>query len=217
VDAQAEPIRVPADGHELAADLGQPPRPRGVVAFAHGSGSSRHSPRNRYVADELQRSGYATLLLDLLTAEEDRVDRRTGALRFDIPLLSTRLRAAVDWLAADERTSALPIATFGASTGAAAALVAAADRSEQVRVVVSRGGRPDLAGGALARVKAPTLLVVGGEDREVGRLNELAAARLQGPAKVIVVPGASHLFEEPGALDAVVGHVIGWLDRWLTG
>jgi putative phosphoribosyl transferase len=214
--ASEDLVYVPAGEVELAGDLDLPPRPRGVVAFAHGSGSSRHSPRNRYVASQLQRSGYATLLLDLLTAAEDRVDRRTRALRFDIPLLSTRLGAAVDWLAADERTSALPLATFGASTGAAAALVAAADRSERVRVVVSRGGRPDLAGDALERVTAPTLLVVGGDDPTVLRLNELAATRLRGPAEVVVVPGASHLFEEPGALDAVVRHAIGWLDRWLA-
>ncbi|WP_047871004.1 dienelactone hydrolase family protein [Nocardiopsis sp. RV163] len=182
-----------------------------VVAFAHGSGSSRHSPRNRAVADELNRVGIATLLLDLLTPEEERADSETGRQRFDIDLLTRRLTGAVDWLAGHEDTAGTPIGLFGASTGAAAALRTAAERPDLVAAVVSRGGRPDLAGTeALQVVRAPTLLIVGGADTEVLRLNEDAADRLSAPCRIHVVPRATHLFEEPGALEEVADAASGW-------
>lgn len=182
-----------------------------VVAFAHGSGSSRHSPRNRAVAEELNRVGVATLLLDLLTPEEERADSATGRQRFDIDLLTRRLTGTVDWLAAHEDTAGTPIGLFGASTGAAAALRTAAERPDLVAAVVSRGGRPDLAGTeALQVVRAPTLLIVGGADTEVLRLNEDAADRLSAPHRTHVVPRATHLFEEPGALEEVADAASGW-------
>lgn len=207
--------RIAVGGAALDGDLAVPARPRGVVLFAHGSGSSRHSHRNRYVAGELQQAGFATLLMDLLTEAEEALDRRTRELRFDIPRLSARLTGAVDWLASDHDTAGLPVATFGASTGAAAALIAAADRPARVRAVVCRGGRPDLAGDALARVQAPSLFIVGGADPVVLDLNQQAAGRLGADVDIAVVPGATHLFEEPGALEAVVQLAIAWLDRWL--
>ncbi len=213
----AEAVTIPAGGASLDGDLAVPEPPRGVVLFAHGSGSSRHSPRNRAVALALQEAGWATLLIDLLTAEEEQVDLRTAELRFDIGLLAERLVGAIDWLAADERLGGSPVVTFGASTGAAAALIAAAERPERVKAVVSRGGRPDLAGDALPRVRAPTLLIVGGDDPTVLRLNEAAAAQLTGEVELEVVPGASHLFEEPGTLDRVVDLALAALDRWLPG
>jgi putative phosphoribosyl transferase len=209
-------VRVPTPGADLEGDLTLPDGARAVVLFAHGSGSSRQSPRNRRVADGLHAAGYGTLLIDLLTEVEERVDARTRELRFDIGLLAGRLTAAADWLGRAEQTTGLPVATFGASTGAAAALITAADRPERVAVVVSRGGRPDLAGEALARVRAPALLVVGGADRQVLELNRQAAAELRAEHEIVVVPGATHLFEEPGALDQVVAHSIRWLDRWLS-
>ncbi|MFC9089918.1 dienelactone hydrolase family protein [Nocardiopsis dassonvillei] len=182
-----------------------------VVAFAHGSGSSRHSPRNRAVAEELNRVGVATLLLDLLTPEEERADTATGRQRFDIDLLTRRLTGTVDWLAGHEDTAGTPIGLFGASTGAAAALRTAAERPDLVAAVVSRGGRPDLAGTeALQVVRAPTLLIVGGADTEVLRLNEDAADRLSAPHRIHVVPRATHLFEEPGALEEVADAASGW-------
>ncbi|WP_150254899.1 dienelactone hydrolase family protein [Nocardiopsis deserti] len=182
-----------------------------VVAFAHGSGSSRHSPRNRAVAEELNRIGVATLLLDLLTPEEERADSATGRQRFDIDLLTRRLTGTVDWLATHEDTAGTPIGLFGASTGAAAALRTAAERPDLVAAVVSRGGRPDLAGTeALQVVRAPTLLIVGGADTEVLRLNEDAADRLSAPHRIHVVPRATHLFEEPGALEEVADAASGW-------
>ena len=202
---------------ELAADLGLAAGARGVVLFAHGSGSSRHSPRNRQVAGAFQRAGYATLLLDLLTAEEGEVDQQTRELRFDIGTLADRLTGAADWLAGRSDTGRLPLAIFGASTGAAAALVTAADRPQQVRLVVSRGGRPDLAGGALARVVAPTLLIVGGGDPEVLRLNRDAANRMRVDVDLQIVPGATHLFPEHGALERVIGLATAALDRYLPG
>ncbi|MGY1785032.1 dienelactone hydrolase family protein [Geodermatophilus sp. SYSU D00698] len=211
------PVEVPAPGAVLAGDLAVPPASRGVVLFAHGSGSSRHSPRNRQVAAALQRAGWATLLLDLLTPAEEEVDTRTRELRFDVGLLAGRLTAAADLLDRAEATAGLPLALFGASTGAAAALLTAADRPGRVGAAVSRGGRPDLAGAALARVRAPTLLVVGGADDRVLALNRDAAARLGGPSELAVVPGATHLFPEPGALETVVDRTLGWLDRWLPG
>ncbi len=209
-------VQISAEGVTLDGDLVVSTGACGVVVFAHGSGSSRHSPRNRRVAVGLQQAGFATLLMDLLTADEERVDLRTRAFRFDIPRLATRLTAAVDWLTGDQDTAGLSLATFGASTGAAAALITAADRPDRVRAVISRGGRPDLAGDALPRVTAPTLLVVGGNDPAVLALNEQAAARLTGEVDIAVVPGATHLFEEPGTLEAVIDLATESLNRWLT-
>ncbi len=182
----------------------------GAVLFAHGSGSSRHSRRNRAVAAALQEVRLATLLLDLLTPAEEIVDERSRMFRFDIPLLADRLGDAVRWLQTDSTTRALPIGLFGASTGAAAALVAAAQPSSPVRAVVSRGGRPDLAGHLLYRVRAPTLLIVGGNDVDVLRLNRAALHQLGGPAELAVVAGATHLFEEPGALKQVGSLARSW-------
>ncbi|WP_017572517.1 dienelactone hydrolase family protein [Nocardiopsis halotolerans] len=195
----------------LDGQLAMFPGATAVVAFAHGSGSSRHSPRNQAVADELRRTGVATLLFDLLTPEEERTDNVTGRQRFDIDLLTRRLTGAVEWLAAQESTAGVPIGLFGASTGAAAALRTAAERPEMVSAVVSRGGRPDLAGTrALQLVRAPTLLIVGGADTDVLRLNEEAADWLGGPSRVHVVPRATHLFEEEGALEEVADAASGW-------
>ncbi|MER5213849.1 alpha/beta fold hydrolase [Streptomyces sp. NPDC002838] len=208
----SQPVTVPADGTELAGDLAVPTSARGVVLFAHGSGSSRHSPRNRAVAAELRTAGLGTLLIDLLTAGEERRDASTGEHRFDIPLLARRLVAAIDWLEGQAVTRDLPVALFGASTGAGAALTAAAERPDRVLTVVSRGGRPDLAGDALAAVRAPVLLIVGGRDHEVLRLNQEAARRLHTPHTLHVVPGATHLFEEPGALEQVADTARQWCD-----
>ncbi|MET7905484.1 dienelactone hydrolase family protein [Streptomyces sp. NPDC005355] len=210
---RSETARIAADDAMLVGDLALPEPAIGVVAFAHGSGSSRHSPRNRAVARVLQEAGLATLLFDLLTEAEERVDAITAEHRFDIPLLSRRLVGAVDWLAGHPATSGLPVGLFGASTGAAAALTAAAERPERVGAVVSRGGRPDLAGGALSRVRAPVLLIVGGDDHEVLRLNEQAAAMLAAPNEIYVVPGASHLFEEPGTLEQAAEAARDWFVR----
>lgn len=185
----------------------------GVVAFAHGSGSSRHSPRNRQVAAVLQDAGLATVLADLLTAEEEAVDLRTRELRFDIDLLARRVRAVIDWLAGTDGLSGLPVGLFGASTGAAAALIAAASRP--VEAVVSRGGRPDLAGDALDAVRAPTLLVVGGADTQVVELNTRAFERLDAVKRLEVVPGATHLFEERGALETVARLARDWFLTYL--
>jgi len=199
----------------LDGDLAVPSPARGVVLFAHGSGSSRHSPRNRRVAAAFQRAGYATLLMDLLTGPEENVDARTRQLRFDIPRLAARLTGAVDWLAARNDLGTVPIALFGASTGAAAALMTAAERVDRVRLVISRGGRPDLAGAALAGVQAPVLLIVGGKDREVHQLNVEAASRMSVHADIVIIPGASHLFEEPGTLDAVIDTAVDALRQHL--
>jgi dienelactone hydrolase len=207
---------IPADNVRLAGDLAVPAGARGIVVFAHGSGSGRFSPRNRAVADVLVQAGLATLLMDLLTAEEERIDLRTGHLRFDIALLARRVIATIDWLAADSIARDLPVGCFGASTGAAAALIAAAERPQRVGAVVSRGGRPDLAGEALRRVVAPTLLIVGGNDPEVLRLNQLALAALAGEARLEVVPGAGHLFEEPGALERVASLARDWFLQHLS-
>src|SRR5574341_384989 len=195
--------------------LSSPERAEGVVLFAHGSGSSRFSPRNRFVADFLNEGGLATLLLDLLTAEESEIDERTGELRFGIGLLSGRLTGAVDWLAARPETRELRIGIFGASTGAAAALNAAAERPAQVAAVVSRGGRPDLAMAALPRVSAPTLLIVGGLDGPVIGMNRRAAAELRCEHQVEIVAGATHLFEEPGKLEQVAQLARQWFLRHL--
>ena len=194
----------------LDADLAMAPDAAGLVIFAHGSGSGRASPRNRMVADVLHRAGFATLLFDLLTVAEQREDAVTGALRFDIPLLGERLIGAIDWAGQQPQIGALPIGLFGASTGAAAALVAAAARPQVVFAVVSRGGRPDLAAESLPRVAAPTLLVVGGDDDQVIVLNRRAAAQLPAPHALEIVPGATHLFAEPGTLERVAELARDW-------
>ncbi|MFI6576466.1 dienelactone hydrolase family protein [Nocardiopsis sp. NPDC050513] len=208
-------VAVETAGVSLGGNLAVPEAPAGVVVFAHGTGSSRHSPRNRLVASVLQESGFATLLFDLLTEAEERIDRITAEQRFDIDLLTGRLSGAVAWLGGREETRELPVGLFGASTGAAAALRTAADHPDLVGSVVSRGGRPDLAGAALTRVRAPVLLVVGGADRQVLALNEIAARRLGGPHEVHVVPYATHLFEEPGTLDQVADAAADWFARTL--
>jgi putative phosphoribosyl transferase len=210
------PVQV-ADGTDvLYGDLTIPDAARGLVVFAHGSGSSRHSSRNRAVAHALQNGGFGTLLLDLLTEAEERVDVHTAEFRFDIPLLGRRVSAAIAWARADERTGALPVGLFGASTGAAAALIGAADRPADVRAVVSRGGRPDLAGPSLARVRAPSLLIVGERDEVVIDLNQQALARMVTEAKLVIVPRATHLFEEPGTLDQVVELAREWFGLHLA-
>ena len=187
-----------------------------MVLFAHGSGSGRHSPRNRFVARQLVAAGLATLLIDLLTEDEERAEMYTRHLRFDIELLAGRLVGATDWLAAEPRTAHLSVGYFGASTGGGAALVAAALRPEQVAAVVSRGGRPDLAGDALPRVLAPTLLIVGGDDEPVIEMNQWALERLGSPIKKLdIIPGASHLFEEPGKLEEVARLASAWFTRYL--
>jgi dienelactone hydrolase len=208
-------VRVPAGRVTLEGNLTVPEAARGIVLFAHGSGSSRHSPRNRYVARLLNDAGLASLLIDLLTPEEEVVDRRTADLRFDIRLLAGRLVAATDWLTQQPSTRQYRIGYFGASTGAAAALVAAAERPEVIGAVVSRGGRPDLAGPALALVRAPTLLIVGGNDVQVIELNRQALAQLRVEKELLIIPGASHLFEEPGALDLVAQYAREWFLRFL--
>lgn len=211
------PVQINAGGVLLEGDLTVPANAKGVVLFAHGSGSSRHSPRNRFVAEELQKAGMGTLLMDLLTTREEEQDARTGHLRFDIPFLASRLLSAIDWLRQEPLTQNLPIGCFGASTGAGAALVAAADRREAVKAVVSRGGRPDMAEEALARVEAPTLLIVGGDDTPVIALNQQAFAQLRSPQKeLVIIPNASHLFPEPGALEEVARLAGDWFTRYLT-
>jgi dienelactone hydrolase len=202
---------------DLEGTLATPAGACGVVLFAHGSGSSRFSPRNRYVAGVLQAGGIATLLIDLLTPEEEAVDARTGHLRFNIDLLATRLIGATDWLRDHRATRALKVGYFGASTGAGAALVAAAAHPDRVSAIVSRGGRPDLAGAALARVRAPTLLIVGGHDLPVIDLNRAALRQLGCEKHLEIVPGATHLFEEPGTLEAVAELARGWFNRHLGG
>jgi dienelactone hydrolase len=209
-------VRVPVGSITLDGNLTLPEGARGVVLFAHGSGSSRHSPRNRHVARMLNEAELATLLIDLLTSEEERIDLRTAHLRFDIGLLAERLVAVTDWLAQYPGTRHIRIGYFGASTGAAAALVAAAERPQLVGAVVSRGGRPDLAGSALARVEAPTLLIVGGNDFEVIELNRAALAQLRCEKQLVIVPGATHLFEEPGTLDEVARLAREWFEHYLT-
>jgi pimeloyl-ACP methyl ester carboxylesterase len=200
----------------LAGTLEVPEDAGGIVLFAHGSGSSRFSPRNRYVAGVIRNAGIGTLLFDLLTPEEEAVDLRTRALRFDIDLLARRLVGATDWLLRQPAARGLPLGYFGSSTGGAAALVAAAERPEAVRAVVSRGGRPDLAGEALGRVRAPTLLLVGGWDEPVVDLNRRAMARMTAPASLVIVPGATHLFEEPGKLEEVARQAAAWLRAHLV-
>ncbi|MEU8800630.1 dienelactone hydrolase family protein [Spirillospora sp. NPDC048819] len=210
-------VTIDLEDASLPGDLALPDEPGGVVLFAHGSGSSRHSPRNRAVAAGLNEAGIGTLLIDLLTAEEDEADAATGELRFDIGLLTGRLIGAIDWLADAPPTAGYPVGLFGASTGAAAALAAAARRPGHVRAVVSRGGRPDLAGDALERVSAPVLLIVGARDPQVLRLNDDAAGRMHAAEhRLEIIPRASHLFEEPGTLEQVTAMAARWFDRYLT-
>jgi putative phosphoribosyl transferase len=208
--ASRSAIELQAAGVALEGDLIVPEGASGIVVFAHGSGSSRFSSRNRQVARYLSERGLATLLFDLLTDEENVIDERTRALRFDIPLIAERLTGAVDWVATAPESRELAIGLFGASTGAAAALIAAAERPERVRAVVSRGGRVDLAGDRLPAVRAPTLLLVGGRDGPVIALNEQAKARMQAPCELVIVPGATHLFEEPGTLEVVEARATDW-------
>jgi putative phosphoribosyl transferase len=203
------PVVIESQGGDLAGDLAVPRHPVGIVVFAHGSGSSRHSSRNRAVAEVLQQRGFATLLLDLLTEAEEQVDVRTRQLRFDIGLLAGRVTTAVEQIREHAVVRGLPVGLFGASTGAAAALVAAAD-DHSVRAIVSRGGRPDLAGDALRRVQAPTLLIVGSLDVQVLDLNRQASLQLAAASRIEVVQGATHLFEEPGALEEVARLAAGW-------
>ena len=207
-------VLMDVNGAKLAGSLTLPQGARGVVLFAHGSGSSRHSPRNRYVAEILQSRGIATLLFDLLTRSEGSIDELTGEFRFDIPLLAKRLVGATRWAMRAEETRGLKIAYFGASTGAGAALVAAAELPEAVASIVSRGGRPDLAGSALGKVHAPTLLIVGDEDKPVITMNQKALAQLDcSEKKLVIVPGATHLFEEPGTLEKVAQLAAEWFAR----
>lgn len=203
-------VSIVADGVELEGTLGLPRSAKGVVLFAHGSGSSRFSPRNRYVARVFRDSGLATLLIDLLSRDEEAIDEITRDLRFDIPLLASRLESAIDWLRAEPVTRDLPVGLFGASTGAAAALAAAAARPDRIGAVVSRGGRPDLANEALSLVHAPTLLIVGERDEIVIGLNERARAAMRTDVRLEIVPGATHLFEERGALERVAELARDW-------
>jgi dienelactone hydrolase len=209
------PVQIRAGTALLDGDLTVPDRATGLVVFAHGSGSSRFSVRNRAVAQTLEQGGFATLLLDLLTRREETIDLQTREYRFDVDRLGHRVVAAIDWAAGVSRLSALPIACFGASTGAAAALIAAAERPGAVRAVISRGGRPDLAGDALPQVQAPTLLIVGGADKMVIDLNGQAMRRMHAPVLLEIVPRASHLFEEPGALEEVSRLALAWCQRHL--
>ncbi len=209
------PVQVSAGSVILEGALFISEGAQGIVLFAHGSGSSRRSPRNRYVAQILHEGGLATLLFDLLTLQEEAVDIKSGRWRFDIRLLGERLVQATDWVEQNPATGGLAIGYFGASTGAAAALVAAVERPDEVQAIVSRGGRPDLAGEALNLVKAPTLLIVGGEDYQVITLNRQALAKLDGEKELVIVPGATHLFEEPGALEQVAKLASTWFQKYL--
>ncbi|MFI6259243.1 dienelactone hydrolase family protein [Micromonospora zamorensis] len=216
MDEQRSTVAIPVGDAQLPADLMLPAQPVGVVLFAHGSGSSRHSPRNVAVARALNGRGLGTVLVDLLTPTEDEVDARTAELRFDIGLLASRLAGIVDWLAVQRPAGDVPIGLFGASTGAAAALVAASSRADRVGAVVSRGGRPDLAEEALAQVRTPTLLLVGGLDEEVITLNERALAEMGEIGELRVIPGATHLFEEPGTLEQVADQAGTWFTTHLS-
>jgi pimeloyl-ACP methyl ester carboxylesterase len=211
------PVELRLDGATLGGELALPENAVGLVMFAHGSGSSRLSPRNQHVATELRGGGLGTLLFDLLSAREEEADERTGHLRFDVELLARRVVAATEWLAGQPEALGLPVGYFGASTGAAAALIAAAERPAAVAAVVSRGGRPDLAADSLARVQAPTLLIVGGSDTPVVRMNAWALEQLSSrvPRRLEIVPGAGHLFEEPGALDHVARLALDWFLHYL--
>lgn len=207
------PVSIPAQDVILNADLTIPPDARGIIVFAHGSGSSRHSVRNRYIAEKLNESNFATLLADLLTLEEEEIDEQTRQWRFDIPMLARRLSDIAAWLQRDLDLRDLKIGWFGASTGAGAALIAAARNPENVMAVVSRGGRPDLAGESLSDVKAPVLLIVGGNDHQVLELNRRALEKLNAQSKLEIVPGATHLFEEPGALETAAQLAANWFEK----
>lgn len=215
LEDDAHLVRISAAGVTLEGNLEIPEGAMGMVLFAHGSGSGRRSPRNRYVAHILRQGGLGTLLIDLLTLEEEVLDSQTAHLRFDIPLLAERLMGATDWLTHHSSAQHLRIGYFGASTGSGAALMATAERPDVVKAVVSRGGRPDLAGPALACVRAPVLLIVGGEDFPVIELNREAMTKLAGEKKLEIVPGATHLFEEPGTLEEVSHLARGWFQRYL--
>jgi putative phosphoribosyl transferase len=206
-------VMIPLDDVSLDATLTLPDHARAIVVFAHGSGSNRRSPRNRLVADELRAAGLGTLLMDLLTEREDAIDLQTGELRFDVGLLAGRLVAAIDWLGWEPDTRDLAVGAFGASTGAAAALVAAARLPDRVGAVVSRGGRPDLARVDLPSVKAPTLLIVGGRDEAVIAMNRRAMSHMNAAVRLEIVPGATHLFEEPGALEQVATLARDWFTQ----
>jgi putative phosphoribosyl transferase len=214
---QTSAMQINAGRALIEGDLTIPLKAAGLVVFAHGSGSSRFSRRNRSVAQVLQDGGYGTLLLDLLTSSEEAIDEQTREYRFDVDRLGHRVVAAIDWIASHPQVARLPVACFGASTGAAAALIAAAERPEVVRAVISRGGRPDLAGYALPKVQAPTLLIVGGDDEPVIELNRAAMRRMRAPAQLEIVPGATHLFEEPGALELVSQLALRWCTKYLKG
>jgi putative phosphoribosyl transferase len=213
ISVRERAVKIMANDATLEGNLSIPEGARGTVIFAHGSGSSRFSPRNQFVAQGLHLGGFATLLMDLLTPEEERVDIRTRQYRFDIVLLAGRAIDAADWLLGQPETRDLPIGYFGSSTGAAAALIAAAERTDVIAAVVSRGGRPDLAMADIGRVKAPTLLIVGGNDTAVITFNEDALSRMRVEKKLEIVPGASHLFEEPGALEKVVSLASQWFQQ----
>lgn len=215
-DTLKRSVRVPTGEAALEGDLTVPAGAEGIVVFAHGSGSSRHSPRNRFVAEALEAGTLATLLVDLLTPEEKAIDEHTGSIRFDIGLLARRLTGVVDWLGEEGTTRDLRVGLFGSSTGAAAALIAAAARPERVAAVVSRGGRSDLAGDALEAVQAPTLLVVGGHDLTVMEMNRVSAERMSAPTRIAVIPGAGHLFEEPGSLEQVAALARDWFAAHLA-
>lgn len=208
-----DPVQVPLGTFELEASLHIPSNASGIVIFAHGSGSSRHSLRNRFVAQFLNAGGLGTLLIDLLTPAEEAIDRETAHLRFDIGLLAGRLVRVTDWLPHQPECHNLPLGYFGSSTGAAAALMAAAERPQAIQAVVSRGGRPDLAGIVLPYVQAPTLLIVGGEDTHVILLNRRVMPLLRSEVNLEIIPGATHLFEEPGALEEVARFALGWFQQ----
>lgn len=214
---ESRTVSIPIGASKIEGDLAVPSRPHGIVVLAHGSGSSRFSSRNQYVAETLNDGHLATLLIDLLTREEELVDMVTSHLRFNIPLLADRLVAATDWVTHHDSVSSLPLGYFGASTGAAAALIAAVERADRVGAIVSRGGRPDLAGNWLSQVKAPTLLIVGELDDVVIELNIKAAAQLHAETQIEIVPGATHLFEEDGALQKVAMLSRDWFERKLPG
>ena len=209
-------VLIPSGPDELVADLSVPAGARGLVVFAHGSGSGRRSPRNRFVARALEQAGVATLLLDLLTPKEAAEDERTRRFRFDIPLLADRLVASVDWTEKEPRVRGMPLGLYGASTGGAAALIAAARRPGRIGALVLRGARSDLADPFTARVSSPTLFIVGGLDREILAVNRTTSLRLRGPHQTTIVPGATHLFEEPGALEAVTERTVGWFRQHLV-
>jgi putative phosphoribosyl transferase len=215
-DVVHTPVRIEVGDQWLPGDLSTPPEPRGVVVFAHGSGSSRHSPRNQFVARSLESRHFVTLLADLLTTAEEATDVRTGEYRFDLGLLADRLVSIIELLRSRPQTARLPLGLFGASTGGGAALMAAATRRLEVAAVVSRGGRPDLADAALGLVTAPTLLIVGGDDTPVIALNRLAMRQMRGEVALEIVPGATHLFEEPGALERVAALAGDWFERHLV-